>query len=291
MIKMDDEEFGRSLDSDNARDVYITLKNKMITLTQRLVQQYKDDLSVLFPILNRFEDQCLDGSILITSSSTLPAVTPASSSSSSKGDVSLVDYSNNSVAVFGNTKIIKDALKKIGGRFNPSLMDPTTNQKSAGWVFAKTKKDTVDQLLRTLIVSYTGPSAEVKSNLVPDSIEAVTIDPPTALDDISINTASELTLPSNIQSGIPKIYFVKYSDKSLAVFGEAFYQNENREWFKEIGGKFNKFLSNPLTNQKEYGWIFPINSNENLLSKISHVPVNEEDNGGTKKRKIGDEDL
>ena len=64
-----------------------------------------------------------------------------------------------------------------------------------------------------------------------------------------------------------QIYYCNYSEKSLAVFGEAFSQAEHKEYFKEIGGRFNKFLSNPHSNKKEAGWIFQLKSSENLLSK------------------------
>ena len=51
----------------------------------------------------------------------------------------IVNYSDKSVAVFGDTKPIKDQLKQMGGRFNPFLVNPDTGQKESGWVFPVSK--------------------------------------------------------------------------------------------------------------------------------------------------------
>jgi hypothetical protein len=42
------------------------------------------------------------------------------------GDYVIVDYSEKALAVFGDTRAIKDQLKTLGGRFNPKL---THNEK------------------------------------------------------------------------------------------------------------------------------------------------------------------
>jgi len=55
------------------------------------------------------------------------------------GGFKIVNYSDKSVAVFGDTKPIKDQLKHMGGRFNPFLVNPDTGQKEAGWVFPVSK--------------------------------------------------------------------------------------------------------------------------------------------------------
>jgi|GEM_PF-1410167 hypothetical protein len=51
------------------------------------------------------------------------------------------DYSEKAIAVFGDTKPIKETLSKLGGRFNFRLVG------GPGWVFPKTKKD---ELIKTL---------------------------------------------------------------------------------------------------------------------------------------------
>jgi hypothetical protein len=61
------------------------------------------------------------------------------------GDFTIVDYSEKSVAVFGETKAIKEQLAALGGRFNKYLTQ--NGQKCAGWVFPKSKKPELQQLL------------------------------------------------------------------------------------------------------------------------------------------------
>lgn len=58
--------------------------------------------------------------------------------SKSKGDCTLVEYSAKAVAVFGDTKSIKDELKAMGGRFNSRLT--FNGKKLAGWIFPKSQE-------------------------------------------------------------------------------------------------------------------------------------------------------
>lgn len=57
------------------------------------------------------------------------------------GEFSIVDYSEKAIAVTGDTKAIKDQLKKLGGRFNGKL------SCGAGWIFSKKKEPEVRKLL------------------------------------------------------------------------------------------------------------------------------------------------
>lgn len=59
--------------------------------------------------------------------------------------IEVVDYSEKAIAVFGNTKAIKDQLKELGGRFNPSLN--YNGEKRAGWIFSKKQADKVKELI------------------------------------------------------------------------------------------------------------------------------------------------
>ena len=61
------------------------------------------------------------------------------------GKYTLVDYSEKAIALFGDTKPIKDILKAIGGRFNAHLT--LDGQKQAGWVFPKGKRAEVEALI------------------------------------------------------------------------------------------------------------------------------------------------
>lgn len=60
-------------------------------------------------------------------------------------DLEMVDYSEKAIAVFGDTKAIKDQLKELGGRFNPALNH--NGEKRAGWIFSKKKADEVRNLM------------------------------------------------------------------------------------------------------------------------------------------------
>jgi hypothetical protein len=61
------------------------------------------------------------------------------------GDYIIVDYSDKALAIFGDTKPIKDELKSLGGRFNPKLTHES--EKKAGWIFSKSKESELRDLL------------------------------------------------------------------------------------------------------------------------------------------------
>ncbi|MDR3058098.1 MAG: fusion protein [Prevotella sp.] len=57
----------------------------------------------------------------------------------------IVDYSEKAIALFGDTKEIKDLLKAMGGKFNPRL---THNEgKQAGWIFQKSKREELQNII------------------------------------------------------------------------------------------------------------------------------------------------
>lgn len=61
------------------------------------------------------------------------------------GGYTIVDYSEKSVAIFGDTKAIKKQLAALGGRFNKYL---TLNGiRCAGWIFQKSKEDDLRRLI------------------------------------------------------------------------------------------------------------------------------------------------
>jgi hypothetical protein len=60
-------------------------------------------------------------------------------------DFLIVDYSQKALAVFGDTRPIKDQLKALGGRFNPKLTHE--GEKKAGWIFSKSKEQEIRNLL------------------------------------------------------------------------------------------------------------------------------------------------
>lgn len=66
----------------------------------------------------------------------------------------IVKYSEKSVAVFGETKAIKEQLKTLGGRFNRGLMDPASGVKAPGWIFSWKK----EKILETELGMKTSPT-------------------------------------------------------------------------------------------------------------------------------------
>lgn len=73
--------------------------------------------------------------IHISKTDTPPSNNPTGES---KSGCTLVEYSAKAVAVFGETKAIKDELKAMGGRFNSRLT--INGKKIAGWIFPKSKE-------------------------------------------------------------------------------------------------------------------------------------------------------
>lgn len=68
--------------------------------------------------------------------------------------ISIVNYSEKAIAVFGNTKEIKDHLLSIGGKFNPSLKQ--NEERVAGWIFPSSKREDV----KKIITAYSQGSLE-----------------------------------------------------------------------------------------------------------------------------------
>ena len=87
----------------------------------------------------------------------------------------IVDYSEKAIAVFGDTKTIKDELKKLGGKFNPALK--YNGEKRAGWIFSKKQADKVRALLALVSetkesVTLPEPPKEINITDVMDEPEA-----------------------------------------------------------------------------------------------------------------------
>lgn len=58
----------------------------------------------------------------------------------------IVDYSEKAIALFGDTKPIKDLLKAMGGKFNPRLAYKA--DKRAGWIFQTSKRAELETVLK-----------------------------------------------------------------------------------------------------------------------------------------------
>lgn len=59
----------------------------------------------------------------------------------------MIQYSEKSLALFGDTKSIKEELKRIGGRYNPHLHPFAKDQSVPGWVFSNKAKQDLEDLI------------------------------------------------------------------------------------------------------------------------------------------------
>lgn len=82
--------------------------------------------------------------------------------------ISIVNYSEKAIAVFGNTKDIKDHLLTLGGKFNPSLKQ--NDERVPGWVFPNSKKEEVRKIITAFSQGTLGEP--------PKKVEKVSSSPP-----------------------------------------------------------------------------------------------------------------
>jgi len=64
-----------------------------------------------------------------------------------------------------------------------------------------------------------------------------------------------------------EIELVQYSDRSYALFGEG--TKEIKDELKNLGCRYNKFLTDPKTGQKRPGWIFSISKLDKIKDLIN----------------------
>ncbi len=79
-----------------------------------------------------------ENNIHIKKSDKTPPTPPNDKIGSTSANCTMIEYSPKSVAVYGDTKSIKDELKAMGGRFNSRLT--INGKKIAGWIFPKSKE-------------------------------------------------------------------------------------------------------------------------------------------------------
>jgi hypothetical protein len=108
------------------------------TVTKETFSNYTTD--------NQFyHDAGMDGGF-IAFKEDKPAAVEHEKISIEAGNYELVDYSEKALAVFGDTKPIKDELKGLGGRFNAYLQH--NGGKCPGWVFSKKLEAELKALLK-----------------------------------------------------------------------------------------------------------------------------------------------
>lgn len=62
-----------------------------------------------------------------------------------KQDIQVVQYSDKCMAIFGDTRPIKEKLKAIGGKFNPYLTH--NGERTPGWILPTTKREQITNLI------------------------------------------------------------------------------------------------------------------------------------------------
>ena len=64
------------------------------------------------------------------------------------GIIQVTEYSDASVAMFGNTTEYKEHIKAMGGRFNARLRHPTTKEPTPGWIFPKRSTEMLNKYVQ-----------------------------------------------------------------------------------------------------------------------------------------------
>ncbi len=72
-----------------------------------------------------------------------------------KVDLTIGDYSDKSIVVSGNTRDVKEDLKRLGGKYNAKLRD------GPGWIFPKTLENVVRKYIETGEVEVMGARPKV----------------------------------------------------------------------------------------------------------------------------------
>lgn len=79
----------------------------------------------------------------------------------------LLDYTDKSFVVVGETKSIKDKLKELGGRYNPNLTHPESKERMSAWIFSKKQKEKVQDLIQNISTTEQKISNQFEDNLGP----------------------------------------------------------------------------------------------------------------------------
>ena len=77
-----------------------------------------------------------------------------------KVDLTIGDYSDKSIVVSGNTRDVKEDLKRLGGKYNAKLRD------GPGWIFPKTLENVVRKYIETGEVEVMGGRPENGAKVV-----------------------------------------------------------------------------------------------------------------------------
>lgn len=159
----------------------------------------------------------------------------------------LSTYSDKSVALFGNTKAIKEKLMELGGRFNAHLNDPQAlGSKCPGWVYPIASRDSLIAQLKVFISTGAFPAPAAGA---------------------SADASSDPAVPRTILGAAKDIHLCDYSEKAIAVFG-------NTKPFKAkltaLNGRYNSSLKDPTKGGASApGWIFSKKKKAEVIAALS----------------------
>ena len=171
----------------------------------------------------------------------------------------LVQYSEKSIAIFGNTKPIKDQLKELGGKFNNFLKEQNESNEpitSAGWIFPNKNKS---ELLKLIETANKSPSVfdSDSENVMVEKVEKVEKKEEKE-PYVSKALSQQDCFYENKEQQIKMIY---YSEKSIGIFGEG--TKNNKEKLVELGACFNGSLN--VNGTKTPGFICPLKNKDKCL--------------------------
>lgn len=152
-------------------------------------------------------------------------------------DIQIVDYTERSIAVFGDTRSYKEEFKLLGGRFNPRLHHDGVRE--AGWIFPKSKLEDVEDMLNNGSFDDT-ETADIEEEL--DDNDDV------ALENVPIPNIE----PENLPDAIKDI---------LSFKGKSFLQNET---IINILCDYNAFNEHPALKN-----IYRILHNDGFIAKVA----------------------
>lgn len=139
------------------------------------------------------------------------AASPADAAPVEVSGLELIEYSARAVAVFGDTKSVREELKALGGRFNSRLA--YEGKRRAGWVFSASKADAVRVFLKGI-----SPAAPAASD-TPAGFQAAA--PAPAASQADTDTAT--TPPADSDTPAPAAYGDSQKSQPAApdTFGQA----------------------------------------------------------------------
>ncbi len=135
--------------------------------------------------------------------------------------LSVQDYGEKAIVVFGDTRVIKDELKELGGKYNPKLGE----EQKPGWVFSKTKKEVVNEFIKQAQQDIN--SGKIKKDSYDSKPRATVTDPykkPT--------TSSDITVPKELLSNL--ISRVEILEVELANIKKIVLSNNNSKLSNKI---------------------------------------------------------